>query len=140
MSATFRKRFDMMDFLGSCQPSGFPAFLAQWMFCQIPVADLPPCPPIPALAGRIALVLIVMRRNDLLVFLAIPARYQPGTTWIRTGALRLIRHRCRLLPDRKKAPAVYSAKASLFSFVAIVILPDFYSVFLCLLVSSLRLM
>src|SRR5699024_9448541 len=108
-----------------------------WMFCQIPVADLPPCPPISALAGRITLVLIVMRRNNLLMFLAIPARYQPGATGIRTRALRLIRHSCCLLPDRKKAPAVCSAKASVFFFVAIVILPDFYSVFLCLLVSSL---
>ena len=36
--------------------------------------------------------------------LAIPARYQTGTARIGTGALRLIRHSCCLLPDKKKAP------------------------------------
>ena len=83
-------------------------------------------------------MLIVVHRNDLLMFLAISARYQPGETGIRTGALRLIRHSCRLFPDRKKAPAVCSAKTSVFFFVAIVILPDFHGVFLCLLVFSFQ--
>ena len=47
------------------------ALLAQWVGCDIAVTNPLPCAAIPALAGRIALVLVVMRRDDFLVFLAI---------------------------------------------------------------------
>ena len=140
MGAALGQRQDMVDFFGRGNFTAPLALLAQWVGCDIAVTNPLPCAAIPALAGRIALVLVVMRRDDFLVFLAIAPGGQARAAGIGTGALGFIGHTgCRLLPGKKKASADFPAKAAVFFFVAIVILPDFHSVFLCLLVSSFSL-
>lgn len=129
----------MVYFLGGCHLPRLPAFLAQWMGSYVAVTNPFPCPPIPFLAGRVTLMLIVMRRNNLLVLLAVPPVCQLRAAGIGTGTLWFIWHnQFYLLPGRKKAPAVQSLQrlTYILAFVAIVILPDFQGVFLCLLVSS----
>lgn len=81
MGAALGQRQDMVDFFGRGDFTGPLALLAQWVGCDIAVTNPLPCAAIPALAGRIALVLVIMRRDDFLVFLAIAPevkRGQPG--------------------------------------------------------------
>ena len=115
MGAAFGQRQDMVDFLGRGYLTSPLALLAQWVGCDIAVTNPLPCAAIPALAGRIALVLVVMRRDDFLVFLAIAPGGQARAAGIGTGALGFVWHTgCRLLPGKKKAPADFPAKAAVF--------------------------
>ena len=140
MGAALRQRQDMVDFFGRGDFTGPLALLAQWVGCDIAVTNPLPCAAIPALAGRIALVLVVMRRDDFLVFLAIAPGVQARAAGIGTGALGFVWHTdCRLLPAKRKPPQLFLRRPLYFFFVAIIILPDFHSVFLCLLVSSFSL-
>ena len=108
----------MVDFLGRGDLTGPLALLAQWVGCDIVVTNPLPCAAIPALTGRVALVLVVMRRDDFLVFLAIAPGGQARAAGIGTGALGFVWHTgCRLLPGKKKAPAPLGAGG--FCFFAI---------------------
>ena len=139
MGAALGQRQDMVDFFGRGDFTGPLALLAQWVGCDIAVTNPLPCAAIPALAGRIALVLVIMRRDDFLVFLAIAPGGQARAAGIGTGALGFVGHTgCRLLPAKRKPPQIFLRRPLYFFFVAIVILPDFHSVFLCLLVSSFK--
>ena len=115
MGAALGQRQDMVDFLGRGDLTGPLALLAQWVGCDIAVTNPLPCAAIPALAGRIALVLVIMRRDDFLVFLAIAPGGQARAAGIGTGALGFVWHTgCRLLPGKKKASADFPAKAAVF--------------------------
>ena len=129
----------MVNLLGWGQLPCFPAFLTERVFADIAVTNPLPCAAIAPLAGRIAPVFVIMRRDNFLVFLTIAPVGQARASGIGTGALWFIWHnQFYLLPGRKKAPAVQSLQrlTYILAFVAIVILPDFQGVFLCLLVSS----
>ena len=78
-----------------------------------------------------------MRRDDLLVFLAVPPVRKARASRIGTGTLGLVWHGCRLLPWHRKSPA-FLRSLCIFVLSAILILPNFYSVFLCLLVSYFK--
>ena len=107
--------FDMVNLLRRGKPPGLAAFLAEWMRRNIPVTNPLPCPAIPALAFRRPLVPVILRRNDLLVFLTIPPVCQARAARIGAGALRFIWHSCRLLPWHKKSPHRFiPAKAAVF--------------------------
>ena len=105
-----------MNLSGSRQLPGFPALLAQRMCCHIPVTNSFPCTAIAPPAGRITFMFVVVRRNNLLMFLTIPAICQLGTAGIGTGTLGFVWHSCRLLPVIKKAPADCPARALYFYF------------------------
>jgi len=105
----------MVNLLGRCQLPGLPAFLTERVFADIAVTNPLPCAAIPALTGRIALVLIVMRCDDFLVFLSIAPGGQARAAGIGTGAHGFVWHiGCRLLPGKKKASADVPAKAAVF--------------------------
>ena len=93
MGAALGQRQDMVDFLGRGNLTGPLALLAQWVGCDIAVTNPLPCAAIPALAGRIALVLIVMRRDDFLVFLTIAPGGQTRAAGLGTGALGFVWHK-----------------------------------------------
>ena len=97
----------MVYFLGGRHLPRLPAFLAQWVGSYVAVTNPLPCPPISFPAGRITLMLIVMRRNDLLMLFTVPPVRQLRTAGIGAGTLWFIWHnQFYLLPGRKKAPAV----------------------------------
>ena len=111
MGSSLCKWKDVVYFFRKRQFSFFPALLAKRMCCDIAVTNTLPRASIPAFAGRVAFMLVIMRRNDLLVFLAIPPICQTRAAGIGTGALWSVWHNHRLLPGIGKAPADFSAKA-----------------------------
>ena len=135
MGAALGQRQDMVDFFGRGDFTGPLALLAQWVGCDIAVTNPLPCAAIPALAGRIALVLVIMRRDDFPMFLAIAPRGQSRAAGIGTRALGLYGIQAAASFQAKRKPPQIILRRPLYFFVAIVILPDFHSVFLCLLVS-----
>ena len=139
MGAALGQRQDMVDFFGRGDFTGPLALLAQWVGCDIAVTNPLPCAAIAPLAGRVALVFIVMRRDDFLVFLTIAPGGQARAAGIGTRALGLVWHKLPPPSGHKESLRRFPCEGRcIFFFVAIVILPDFHSVFLCLLVSSFR--
>lgn len=136
MGAALRQRPDVVYFHGGGQLSVLLALLAHGMFRQVSVTNPPPCAAIPALTLRVAHMPVIMRRYNFLVFPAIPPVRKARASRIRTGTLGSVWHGGRLLSWHRKSPAFL--RSSVFDFSAIVILPDSYGVFLCLLVSSFR--
>ena len=90
MGAALRQRQDMVDFFGRGDLTGPLALLAQWVGCDISVTNPLPCAAIPATACRIALVLVVMRCDDFLVFLAIAPGGQSRAAGVGTGVLGFV--------------------------------------------------
>lgn len=83
----------MVDFLGRGDLTGPPALLAQWVGGDIAVTNPLPCAAIAPLAGRVALVFIVMRRDDFLVFLTIEPGGQAWAAGIGTRSLGFVWHK-----------------------------------------------
>lgn len=128
----------MVNLLGRGQLPGFPAFLTERVFADIAVTNPLPCAAIAPLAGRVAPVLVIMRRDKFLVFLTIAPVGQARASGIGTGALGFVWHRLPPPSLQKESPRrlLLRRLSCIPAFVAIVILPDFQGVFLCLLVSS----
>jgi len=96
----------MVYFLGGCHLPRLPAFLAQRVGGYVTVTNPLPCPPVPFPAGRVTLMLIVMRRDDLPMLPTVPPVRQLRTARIGAGTLWFVWHnQLYLLPGRKKAPA-----------------------------------
>ena len=114
MGASLRQRQDMVDFLGRGDFTGPLALLAQWVSCDLAVTNPLPCAAIPALAGWIALVLVIMRRDDFLVFLTIAPGGQARAAGIGTGALGFVWHKLPPPSGKKKTSADFPAKAAVF--------------------------
>lgn len=128
----------MVNLLGRGQLPGLPAFLTERVFADIAVTNPLPCAAIAPLAGRVAPVFVIMRRDNFLVFLTIAPVGQARASGIGTGALGFVWHKLPPPFGQKESPRrlLLRRPSCIPAVVAIVILPDFQGVFLCLLVSS----
>ena len=127
----------MVNLLGRGQLPGLPAFLTERVFANIAVTNPLSCAAIAPLAGRGAPVLVIMRRDNFLVFLTIAPVGQARASGIETGALGFVWHKLPPPFGQKESPRrlLLRRPSCIPAVVAIVILPDFQGVFLCLLVS-----
>jgi hypothetical protein len=82
----------MMYLFGGREYASLPAFLAERVRRDIPVADSLPCAAIPPTCGWIAFIFVVVRVCLLLMLLAIPAIHQLRTARVGAGAFRLLWH------------------------------------------------
>lgn len=85
--ATVRQGKDVMHFHGGRQSAGLTAFLTQRVRLHVPVADALPASPIALVAGRVALVPIVLFIRLAPVLGAVQPVSQPWTTGVLAWAL-----------------------------------------------------
>ena len=138
MGSAARQWRYMVNLLGRGQLPGLLAFLTERVFADIAVTNPLPCAAITPLAGRVAPVPVIMRSDNFLVFLTIAPVRKARASGIGTGALEFVWHKLPPPFGHKKSPRrlLLRRPSCIPVFVAIVILPDFQGVFLCLLVSS----
>ena len=92
VGAVFGQRFDVVNFLRFDIAAFLQTQFAQRMGGGIAVADALPCPTIPALGFRGAVIFLIPLGLQLGVFLTKSAVCQLGTAGIGTGALRFSWH------------------------------------------------
>jgi len=106
VSAALRQGLDVVYFRGGCEPSIFFTLLAKRMGGNVSVPDSLPCPTIPFLDGRVAVILFIAFGFLFGMFITEPSFRKLGTARVGARPLGFEGHWVTSFLANKKPPRV----------------------------------